>query len=229
MKLHSLLVLAAVGVPLHACSDSSEKTEDTPDNFEAAGHTEVDDDPPEISDTADEDNSDENTEGEDTATEEEDAPLAIDGVYEGTITVNLTADPLGTGVMMEEACTGHLLANVMQVGEPPIYGTGECSIAEDSIMATLMGTAGPFGGGLSGRFDEDGAPTGIISIEIVGFDDGVEVDWTGRFEGTDGSVTLVGEAEGLLEDLTVEMEVGTLVFDVSYSGGFELAQVRTPE
>ena len=80
----------------------------------------------------------------------------------------------------------------------------------------------------SGTIAEDDTATGTILIEIADIDEGIAVDWNADFEAVDGTLQLSGEYEGLLEEVTVEMETGTLVFDVAYSGGFEMTQTRVP-
>lgn len=238
MSQSPLILVFGLSFTLLACSDPVDKAEAQPDDFVAG--TPSDDDGSGGDDTGTGTDTDTDTRtdtGTDTDSGEAETdsgdtdtpPVDIDGVYEGTISVHLAADPLGTGVMMEETCTGSILANVMQVGEPPIYGSGGCSISEGGLMAALIGTAGPFDGRLTGTIAEDGTPSGAIIIEIIGVAGGVEVDWTGSFEDRDGTLLLTGESEGLLEALTVDMDPGTLVFDVTYSGGFELEQIRTPE
>ena len=216
---------------LLSCSADTEKSQtDQTDVFNADTPTDTGTAPAEDSGTPDDTGEHHHADtGTQSDTGTEDGPeIEIDGVYEGELYVTLAADPLGTGVTIEETCTGTVLVNVMQVGDPPIYGDGECHIPEDGILALLVGSTGPFVGRTSGTISEEGTPSGTIILELPGGVEELHVDWTGRFEEVYGTPQLTGEYAGLVEDLVMDMETGPLTFDVTYSGHFEMVQTRTP-
>ena len=128
MTQHFLLLGLGLSLTL-GCSASDDKVPaEQPDVFNANTPTDTGSSPSTDADTGTDDGTDTGEEtvadtGTDTGTEEL-PELAIDGVYEGEISVTLVADPLGTGVMIEETCTGTVVVNVMKVGDPPIYGSG---------------------------------------------------------------------------------------------------------
>jgi hypothetical protein len=225
-----------------SCGSPADKPESGALDFDPGGVADTGGPDPADTDTADPTDTDTDTdtadptdtggeEGGDSGTDsgiEDPSPLPIDGAWEGSLTVTFLTDPLGTGALLEATCTGPMVANVARDEEPQIHGSGECSIPADSALATLLGSYGPFPGRTSGSVAEDESALGVIVLEIPGVEHDILVDWTGLFKETDGTLNLNGEASGTIEDLAYLLGPAEMVFDVTYTGTFELEQIPTP-
>jgi hypothetical protein len=221
----ALLVSLALG-----CSTPKEPAEtQEPVSFNA--NTSTDNATDTGTDTSDDDHADtgEATGGDtggDTATDDPSPPI-IDGDWEGSLTVNFETDPLGTGEMIEATCTGPMVVHIVRDDTPSILGSGECSFEVDSPLALLLGTEGPFPGRTSGSISEDDSAEGVIVLELPEFESDMTVDWTGQFNDIDGVVHFLGEYGDTLTDLTAVVGSTVLVFDVTYSGTFDMVRVPT--
>jgi hypothetical protein len=185
---------------------------------------ELDTDTEEATDTDTGDTTDTGTESE----AEDPSPLLIDGAWEGSLFVTFLTDPLGTGELLEATCTGPMVANVAREEEPQIHGSGECGIPPESLLAGLIGSYGPFPGRASGSAAEDESAFGVIVLDLPGVESDILVHWTGLFKETDDTLYFTAEYDGTIDDLTVMLGDAELVFDVSYSGTFELEQFPMP-
>ena len=228
---HSMTLTLGLSLPLVlSCGASADKPEDEVPAFNADVFTDTG--APQPADTGTSEPTDTGTEdATDTGTEsevEDPPPLLIDGAWEGALSVTFLTDPLGSGELLEATCTGPMTADVVREEEPQISGTGECSIPADSVLAALIGSYGPFPGRTTGSVAEDESALGVIVIEIPGFESDILVDWTALFTEIDDTLYFSGEYGGTMEDLTVDLITGELVFDVTYSGTFELEQIPTP-